>query len=232
MATKQRHTLTVAHLVADALRKGMPASDWYLMGSYRRLMTLQGVAASRTTIGDLDVLVVRRSGSLQGFQFPPVFVPDQANGKRLARGHARVGRTTMRVDFWACKPRHIGGFLLYGTGPQNLAIHMRALAKSRGLRLNQSGLWDGQRQLDDGTEEKIFSLLGMGYLTPWQRDSWAGPNPETALTVIVPSGRAGHKPHKVLIDGDKASCDCEDFLYRRNANCKHIRQAREQLAAV
>jgi DNA polymerase/3'-5' exonuclease PolX len=233
MPPKQRHTLTVAHRVADALREGMPTSNWYLMGSYRRLMTLQGTAARRVSVGDLDVLVVRRDNSLRDFHFPPVFTADLASGKRLARGHVTVGRTRMRADFWVCTPRHVGGFLLYGTGPQNLAIHMRAVAKARGWKLNQTGLWDASnRQLDDGTEEHIFQLLGMKYLTPWERDSWSGPNPDTATEVLVASGRPGHKAHRVLLDGAKASCDCEDFLYRHNANCKHVQQARNQMAAV
>ncbi len=229
MAEKQYRSLDQAARFAEAITGQMPAGDWYFMGSYRRLMHLRGRERKAATIGDLDILVVTPSGTLEGFPFPESFTPDRTNGPRSAQGHVRAGRARMRADFWACTRRHVGGFLLYGTGPQNYCIHLRSVAKGKRMKLNQGGLYgpDGS-QLDDSTEEKIHELLGVKFLSPYQRESWAGPDMAKAVLVVVKS-RSGGKPHHVYLDGPKSSCNCAHYTFRRTP-CWAVGEAQQRQA--
>lgn len=54
-------------------------------------------------------------------------------------------------------------------------MRQRARAKARGMALSQNGLTDRETgvQLDDGTEQDIYRLLGLPYLSPEERQRYA-----------------------------------------------------------
>ena len=64
--------------------------------------------------------------------------------------------------------------LCFFTGPMALNVMQRAKAKRMGMAFSQNALADREtgEQLDDGTEEHIYQLLEMDYLTPEQRQKW------------------------------------------------------------
>ena len=61
-------------------------------------------------------------------------------------------------------------FLLYATGSKQFNKNMRGIAKSKGFKLNQHGLYKGSKKIICKTEEDIFEHLGMQYLEPHQRN--------------------------------------------------------------
>ena len=65
--------------------------------------------------------------------------------------------------------------LAFISGPMRLNLIQRQRAKRMGMALSQNGLCDREtgEQLDDGTEEPIYELLGMTFLTPERRQGWA-----------------------------------------------------------
>ena len=65
--------------------------------------------------------------------------------------------------------------LAFFTGPMQLNVFQRQRAKRMGMALSQNGLTDREagEQLDDGSEESIYMLLEMSYLTPEERQRWA-----------------------------------------------------------
>ena len=103
---------------------------------------------------------------------------------------------------------------------------MRADALGVGWKLSQYGLFtrDGE-QVDDGTEASVAEWLGVSdLLDPKARDVFASP-PASAQTVQV-TGSKGDV-YEVKIEGEKASCSCPGFRFRRS--CKHVDQGRERL---
>jgi len=92
-----------------------------------------------------------------------VFMPGQGEG--------------LQVDLYFCKPESKGAFMLFLTGSQQYNIWHRSIAKSRGYKLTQYGLWKGRGQLDASTEEAICEEIGIKFLPPRYRsagysDSW------------------------------------------------------------
>ena len=76
-----------------------------------------------------------------------------------------------RVDFFLAAPVERPYALLHHTGPWRYNVRLRAHAKSRGLTLNQYGLWAGGRNVGAGirTEGGVARLLGVRARSPSQR---------------------------------------------------------------
>jgi len=180
---KRRLPRGVAKRFADYFAARMdPEVEWHFGGSYRR---------GAPEIGDLDIVVVTESGSLEGDLFEPaVRLPDAIVWQR-GRKKARFGDltldldgdpVTMHIDVWACKPNERGAFLWFCTGPKELNVVMRRRALQRGMHLLQFGLTNEDKsvQLDDGTEEDIARLLDWPMSTPEERQSWVRMKPSEA----------------------------------------------------
>lgn len=173
---KRRLPRKVAQRFADYFAERMdPDVEWHFGGSYRR-----GAAE----IGDLDIVVVTESGSLEGNLFEPAVHLPEAIVWQRGRKKARFGDltldvdgdpVTMHIDVWACTPKQRGAFLWFCTGPKELNVVMRRRALDRGMHLLQFGLTNEDKsiQLDDGTEEDIARLLDWPMSTPGERQSWA-----------------------------------------------------------
>ena len=63
-----------------------------------------------------------------------------------------------------------GGCLYHGTGPKEFNIRNRQIAQSKGWLLNDKGLWDQNRRVDEGTEQSICSKLGIIWIPPVLRE--------------------------------------------------------------
>jgi DNA polymerase/3'-5' exonuclease PolX len=60
--------------------------------------------------------------------------------------------------------------ILYFTGSKELNLKMRNIAKKYGYKLNEYGLFKGNKNIYVESEEDIFNLLGMKYLEPQERN--------------------------------------------------------------
>lgn len=148
-----------------------PGLEWHVGGSWRR---------GAEVIGDIDVLVITETGSLapdlldEGVQLPTC-VQWQRRGQRIANGDMELPDGPLHIDIWSAKPTSRGAMLCFFTGPMALNIRQRQRAKRMGMALSQNGLTNREtgEQLDDGTEESIYAILGLAYLTPEERQRWA-----------------------------------------------------------
>ena len=149
-----------------------PGLEFTFCGSWRR-----GV----DVIGDLDILVITETGRLAPDLLDPgVELPEsvtwQRRGARIANGDLQLVDGPLHLDVWCAKPESRGAMLVFTTGPGQLNMRQRARAKARGMALSQNGLADRETgvQLDDGTEADIYRLLGLPYLSPEERQRYAG----------------------------------------------------------
>lgn len=78
-------------------------------------------------------------------------------------------KVNVKVDFFITNKKEYPFALLYATGSKENNIHMRKVAKSQGLLLNQKGLYKGSKSIPAKTERDIFSLLKLPYLAPSER---------------------------------------------------------------
>lgn len=148
-----------------------PGLELHVTGSWRR---------GADPIGDLDIIIVTESGSLApdlldgGVELPD-WVSWDRRGSRVANGSIAMADGPLHVDLWGCKPDSRWTFIAFSTGPANLNIYQRRLAKKLGLALSQEALTkrDTDERLPVDSEEAIYEALGMRYLTPEERQRWA-----------------------------------------------------------
>lgn len=131
-------------------------------GSLRRKMK---------TIGDVDILT---TGSDHEAMMKH-FLAYPGNKQTLADGETKCSIVTdqdMQVDLRAVSKESFGAALFYFTGPKHFNIHVRTIALKRGWKINEYGVYEGEKLLAGKTEEEIFELLGLPYMTPEQREDF------------------------------------------------------------
>ena len=63
-----------------------------------------------------------------------------------------------------------GAALLYFTGSKGYNIELRKRAIARGLKLNEYGLFKGERRIAGATEESIYAALDLPWVAPERRE--------------------------------------------------------------
>jgi len=128
-------------------------------GSYRR---------QKETVGDIDVLVVTKSAEKVGDAIAelPMVRDVVAHGDKKLSFDLRSG---IRVDIRFVKRSQWGAALLYFTGSKEHNIVLRKRAIERGWKLNEYGLFQGDKILASREEEDIYKALELPYLSPEKR---------------------------------------------------------------
>lgn len=73
---------------------------------------------------------------------------------------------SIEVDIYFATEDNFGAMLLFLTGSSNYNIGMRKLAISKGMKLNQYGLFLGDKCVASKTEEDIYHALGKEWKSP------------------------------------------------------------------
>ena len=161
-AQRFRHSVATpyAEALAAYLKRVRGVKRVVIAGSYRRM---------KDTVGDLDILVTARSGS-------PVierFIAYDEIREVLAHGATRssiVLRNGLQVDLRLVPAESYGAALHYFTGSKAHGIAVRRLAQARGLKLNEYGVFRGERRVAGLTEESVFASVGLPFIEPELRE--------------------------------------------------------------
>lgn len=177
----RRFKLVVAAQYAEPLvahLKSVPeVREVVVAGSFRRM---------RETVGDLDVLVTARGSA-------PVmdrFTGYEEVGEVLSRGKTRstvVLKCGLQVDLRVVAGESYGAALHYFTGSKAHNIAIRRLAQTRGLKINEYGVFRGGRRVAGETEESVYRAVGLPCIPPELREDRGE----------IEAARAGHLPRLV-----------------------------------
>ncbi len=161
---ERRWPWSVAAQYAEPLREQLGrvrgVESVHTAGSYRR---------GRDTVGDLDFVVTARRAV------------DLARALRrcsdvrtlAAAGPTRctaVLRNGLQADFRLVEPASAGAALHYFTGSKAHNVALRRRAQERGLKLNEYGLFRGERRIAGATEQEIYAALGLPWIAPELRE--------------------------------------------------------------
>ena len=126
-------------------------------GSYRR---------GAQMIGDIDFVVILK----EGYSLPEI-LPSNQGVNWVGDQKAQVIIDGEKVDFRVTTPEAWGATILYFTGPADFNIKYRWMAKKRGLKLSEYGLFDRNtdKYIAGKTENDIFTALGRPYRDPADR---------------------------------------------------------------
>ncbi len=159
----QRMLLGLALPRAEALlgeiRKLQLVSRAELAGSLRR---------GRETIGDVDLLVTSKDAANALIEISRLPVVTRV----LAIGPTRATLLLdgLQVDIRAVAPASFGAALQYFTGSKQHNTHLRTIARQRGLKVNEYGVFRGNRSLGGAEEKDVYRLLDMPWIAPELRE--------------------------------------------------------------
>ena len=161
---ESRFLRSVASGYAESLLDDLRATDGVnmavLAGSFRR---------GRDTVGDLDILVAATGGSPVMARFTAY---DEVS-EVVSHGDTRatvILRNGLQVDLRVVSPESEGAALHYFTGNKAHNIQVRRLAQDRGLKINEYGVFEGERRIAGETESSVFESVGLPYIEPELRE--------------------------------------------------------------
>ncbi len=168
-------------------------------GSYRR---------GKETVGDLDVLVV--SSDVEEVMNRFATLPDL--GDLIARGETKMSIRThkgLQIDLRVVPAESFGAALQYFTGSKEHNVIVRGLAKQRGLKINEYGVYrvDGEQEqyIAGATEAEVYATLDLPLFPPELREArrefaWADAG-ELPELVSVDDIRGDLHMHTTATDG-------------------------------
>ncbi len=123
----------------------------------------------KETIGDLDFLVVSKHPArvMRSFVEMPEVTAVMARGEsksmvRLANG--------MDADLRVVPPESFGAALLYFPGSKDHNVALRRIAQERELKLNEYGVFRGEKSIAGRSEEEVYAALDLPWIPPELRE--------------------------------------------------------------
>ncbi len=152
--------LAVAEQLVELLREATGARDIVPAGSLRR---------RRETVGDIDILISASRGKavVDAFVGLPLVAEVLAAGE--TKGSVRV-EGGLQVDLRVVPPESFGAAAQYFTGSRDHNVRLRELAIEKKLKLNEYGLFKGEKRIAGATEEEIYEALGLDWIPPELRE--------------------------------------------------------------
>jgi DNA polymerase (family 10) len=160
----RRFPLSVASQYGEALlewlRQVPGIAEVEIAGSLRR---------RKDTVGDLDILVTARAPApvISHFAEYPEVEEILAQGPTRAAIRLRAG---LQVDLRVLEKESFGAGLYYFTGSKAHNIAVRGLARSRGFKVNEYGVWRGETRVAGRSEREVATALGLPLIPPELRE--------------------------------------------------------------
>ncbi len=164
LRTPPRVSHGVARPVADDLLAFLRA-----VPGVTQAMAAGSLRRGRETVGDLDLLVAARVNS-------PVmkrFVGHARVKTRLLQGPTRASvilDNGLQVDLRAVPVESYGAAAVYFTGSKAHNIALRRLAQSKGLKINEYGVYRADVRIAGKTEESVYRAIGLEPIPPELRE--------------------------------------------------------------
>lgn len=126
----------------------------------------------KETVRDADLLVVPRRAAdagkiMQYVTSMPEVVHVHASGETKTSVKLNTG---MDMDVRVVPKESYGAALNYFTGSQAHNIQLRQLAIKRKLKLNEYGVFRGNKRIAGATEEEVYEALGLCFIPPELRE--------------------------------------------------------------
>jgi DNA polymerase (family 10) len=121
------------------------------------------------TIGDIDILVTVKDPGKSHEKVIKYFTKYKEILKVVAVGDTRsavILQSGINVDLRVVAEESFGAALHYFTGDKNHNVKIRDIAKKKGLKVNEYGVFKGEKSIGGKTEEEIFKAVGLPFIIP------------------------------------------------------------------
>jgi DNA polymerase (family 10) len=123
----------------------------------------------RENIGDIDILATgpNKEKIVQTFTHLSEVKDILASGETKASVIVEGG---IQIDLRVVEEDSYGAALQYFTGSKGHNIHLRGIAKARGIKVNEYGVFKGEKKIGGKEEEDVYRALGMDWIEPELRE--------------------------------------------------------------
>lgn len=151
----------IAEPLVNYLRAVKGVRQVTVAGSYRRC---------RDSVGDLDILVTCRKGSRVIHRFVAYEDVEQVVSQGETRSTVML-RCGLQVDLRVVPETSYGAALQYFTGSKAHNIAIRRIAVQKGLKINEYGVFEGNKRTAGETEKEVYAKVGLPYIEPELREN-------------------------------------------------------------
>ncbi len=129
-------------------------------GSFRRM---------KETVGDLDFLVMsnRPEEVMKEFTSLPIVKRVLASGETKS---SILIENDFQIDLRVIEEKSWGAALQYFTGSKSHNIKLRSIAKEKGLKINEYGVFQGEKYIGGKEEREVYEILGLDWIPPEMRE--------------------------------------------------------------
>ncbi|MHC4623009.1 MAG: DNA polymerase/3'-5' exonuclease PolX [Planctomycetota bacterium] len=152
-----------AQVVTDFLKTQTGIEKIQPAGSLRR---------RAETIGDVDMLVTAGKGKqiIEAFTSASFVQEVLASGPTKGSAIIETETVPVHVDVRVVPQESFGAAAQYFTGSKQHNVRLREIAVKQKLKLNEYGLFKGDKMLAGPVEEEIYQKLGLDYIEPVLRE--------------------------------------------------------------
>jgi len=153
--------MPVVEEVLEELKSFKEIKKISVAGSVRRM---------KETIGDVDILVISKNPA----KVMDFFVSRQDVIKIWSKGGTKSSvrtRDGFDMDLRVVPAKSYGSALQYFTGSKEHNIATRRIAISKGLKLNEYGVFRGFKMIAGRNEEEVYKAIGLPWIPPEMREN-------------------------------------------------------------
>ncbi len=163
--SQQRISIGMAYPIVKRIMEGLRYNP-----QIKNIQTAGSLRRMKETIGDIDILA---SGT-EVTDIIKSFVNMRGVTQILAagdtKGSVRV-EEGVQVDLRVVREDEFGAALQYFTGSKEHNIRLREIAKRKGLKISEYGIFKGEKKIGGRLEEEIYKILGMEWIPPELREN-------------------------------------------------------------
>lgn len=163
--SQQRISIGMAYPIVkriiERLKQNPKVKEIQAAGSLRRM---------KETVGDIDILATGNDGAeiIKSFVAMPEVTQILASG--TTKGSVRL-EEGVQADLRVVNEDEYGAALQYFTGSKDHNVHLRELAKKKGYKISEYGIFKGGKKLGGRHEFDIYKKLGMDWIPPELREN-------------------------------------------------------------
>jgi DNA polymerase (family 10) len=124
------------------------------------------------TIGDVDILVAAEKGEqiVEAFTAAGFVQEVLASGPTKGSAIIQTETTPVHVDVRVVPGESFGAAAQYFTGSKQHNVRLREIAVKAKWKLNEYGLFEGDKMIAGAVEEEVYAKLGLDYISPLLRE--------------------------------------------------------------
>jgi len=141
------------------------------IGPYADKVSVAGsLRRMKETAGDIDILAVSSEADRAIEAFTGYSEAKEVSAKGETKASIIISEENLQVDLRVVGKESYGAALQYFTGSTAHNVKIRGLARNKGLKINEYGVFQGEKVIAGAAEEDVYRALGLPWIPPELRE--------------------------------------------------------------